>query len=124
MTKLEAEKAEIEKALRNNARLVAGIFELPNASARLAEIEAQLRAGELRLGTIQNELASLEKAAVTTPEIAKALGAFRQFFDAMPQVHQARCLSLLLEHVLYDREKGTVAISFWPSGIKVLADEK
>ena len=124
MAKLEAEKVDIERTLRHNARLVAGIFDLPNASARLTEIEAQLRAGELRLGTIQNELASLEKAAVTTPEIAKALGAFHQFFDSMPQVHQARCLSLLLEQVTYDREKGTVAISFWPSGIKVLADEK
>lgn len=124
MAKLEAEKANLEKALRNNARTVAGIFELPNASARLAEIEAQLRAGELRQRTIQNELAFIEKATVTAPEIAKAFGAFRQFFDSMPQLHQARCLSLLLEQVTYDREKGTVAISFWPSGIKVLAEEK
>ncbi len=124
MAKLEAEKAEIEKVLRHNAKQVAGIFELPNASARLAEIQAQLRAGELRQRTIQNELAFLEKATISAPEIAKALGAFRQFFDSMPQVHQARCLSLLLEQVTYDREKGTVAISFWPSGIKVLADEK
>lgn len=78
----------------------------------------------MRLGTIQNELASLGKATIAAPAIAKALGAFRQFFDSMPQLHQARCLSLLLEQVTYDRDKGTVAISFWPSGIKVLADEK
>jgi site-specific DNA recombinase len=124
LTALEAERAEIEKSLRHNARLVAGIFQLPNASSRLAALEEQLRAGETRLGLVVKEIAAIQSTLVSVAEIAKALGAIRQLFDSMPQVHQARCLSLLLDQVLYDREKGTVAISFRPSGIKVLAAEK
>jgi len=45
-------------------------------------------------------------------------------FDAMPPAYRARSLGLLLEQVAYDREKGTVAISIHPSGIKTLAEKK
>lgn len=76
------------------------------------------------MAEIAKEIAGIEAAAITAPEIAGVLGAFRSVFDAMPPAYRARSLGLLLEQVAYDREKGTVAISFHPSGIKTLAEEK
>ncbi len=124
MAALDAEKTQIEKALRYQAKLVAGIVGLPNATRRLADLEDQLRAGEARMAEIAKEIVGIEAAAITAPEIAGVLGAFRSVFDAMPPAYRARSLGLLLEQVAYDREKGTVAISFHPSGIKTLAEEK
>ncbi len=123
MAALDAEKAQIEKALRHQAKMVAGIVGLPNATRRLADLEDQLRAGEARMAEIAKEIAGIEAAAITAPEITEVLGAFRSMFDSMPPAYRARSLGLLLEQVTYDREKGSVAISFHPSGIKTLAEE-
>ena len=76
------------------------------------------------MAEIAKEIAGTEAAAITATEIAGVLGSFRSVFDAMPPAYRARSLGLLLEQVAYDREKGTVAISFHPSGIKALAEQK
>jgi site-specific DNA recombinase len=120
---LEAEKAQIEKTLRQQAKLVAGIIGLPDATRRLADLEDQVRAGEARMAEIAKEIASIDAAVITGPEIASVLGTFRSTFDAMPPAYRARSLSLLLQQVVYDQNKGTVAISFHPTGIKSLAEE-
>ena len=75
------------------------------------------------MAEIAKEIAGIEAAAITAPEITEVLGAFRSMFDSMPPAYRARSLGLLLEQVTYDREKGSVAISFHPSGIKTLAEE-
>ena len=123
MAVLEAEKTEIEKSLRHQAKLVAGIVGLPNAAKRLADLEDQVRAGEMRMSEISKEIAGLSEFDVTNNEITSVLGAFRTLFDSLPPANRARALGLLVEQVAYDREKGTVAISFHPSGIKTLAEE-
>lgn len=124
MKSLSAEKTQIEKTLRQQTKRVAGIVGLPNAARRLADLEDQLCAGEGRMAEIAKEIAGIEAATITVPEIAEVLGEFRSMFDAMPPAYRARSLGLLLEQVVYDREKGTVAISFHPSGIKTLAEKK
>jgi len=120
---LDAEKTQIEKSLRQQARLVAGIVGHDNASRRLADLEDQLRAGENRMAEIATEIAGISSAAVTYSEIATVLSSFRSIFDALPPAYRGRSLGLLVEQVAYDRDKGTVSISFHPSGIKSLAEE-
>ena len=124
MAALVAEKAQIEINLRHQAKLVAGIVGTANAAKRLADLECQLRAGEARMAEIAKEIAGIEAATITAPEIAGVLREFRSMFDAMPPAYRARSLGLLVEQVAYDREKGTVAISFHPSAIKTLAEER
>ena len=46
-----------------------------------------------------------------------------QVWDTLSPREQARVIRLLVEQVNYDGEKGTVSVTFHPSGIKVLADE-
>ena len=104
--------------------MVAGIFGLPDATKKLADLENQLRAGEARRAEIAKEMASLKAATVTEQEIAAALGSFRTVFDSLPPVYRARSMALLLEQVTYDREKCTVAITFHPTGIKAVAEDK
>lgn len=123
LSALEAEKAQIEKSLRHQAKLVAGIVGLPNAAKRLADLEDQIRAGEARMAEMAGEVAGLGDFDVTRQEITGVLADFRTLFDSLTPAYRARALSLLVEQVTYNREKGTVSISFHPSGIKTLAEE-
>jgi len=123
LSALDAEKDQIDKSLRHQAKLVAGIFGLPNATKRLADLEDQVRAGEMRMSEISKEIAGLAEFVVTRDEITGVLGAFRTLFDSLTPASRARALGLLVEQIAYDRTKGTVAISFHPSGIKTLAEE-
>ncbi len=119
---LTAEKAQIEKRLREQARQVTGIVGQPDAARRIGELEAQIRAGENRLREIALSLAGLERMRISEQEVAAALGEFPGFFDKIPKGRKATVLKALVERVTYDREKGTIAIAFHPSGIKTLAE--
>ncbi len=44
-------------------------------------------------------------------------------WEALHVPEQKRLLGLLIEHVAYDREAGTVEVAFQPTGIKALAQE-
>jgi site-specific DNA recombinase len=123
LSSFEAEKAEMGKSLRNQAKMVAGIVELPNAATRLAELEEQLRVGEARLAELAREEDAIRSGEIPEGEVALVLGSFRTLFDSMPPTHRARAMELLLQQVTYDREKGSVSISFHPSGIKTLSQE-
>ena len=72
---------------------------------------------------ISKEIASLTEFAVTRDEVAGVLSQFRVLFDSLTPAYRSRALGLLVEQIAYNREKGTVAISFHPSGIKTLAEE-
>ena len=120
---LRAEKTQIEKRLREQARLVAGIVGQPDAARRLADLEEQIRAGENRMREIAVAIAGLERISVSEREIATGLSGLQGFFDRMPKSRAASALNALVEQVTYDREKGTVAIAFQPAGIKSLAEQ-
>jgi len=120
---LETERALIQKGLRQQARQVAGLLGDSNSVRRLADLETQLRAGEARLGIIAAEAAGLEGAKVTRADVVAALSRFPAVFNALPPGERAQVLDLLVERVAYNGEKGRVAISFHPTGIKTLAEE-
>jgi site-specific DNA recombinase len=60
---------------------------------------------------------------VDKTELALALAAFHPLWKSLAPREQAGVIRLLLERVAYDAEKGTVAITFRPSGIRTLARE-
>lgn len=121
---LDAEKDHIEKSLRSQARLVAAVMGQPNAASRLADLEDQIRAGEGRLVEIARELAILDRWTVSEADVASVLKGFRAFFERLTKNEAAETLSAMVEQVIYDCKKGTISISFHPSGIKSLAESK
>jgi site-specific DNA recombinase len=120
---LRDEKTEIERSLRQQARTVAGLFDEPNAAARLADLQDQIRAGENRLAAIAIELAALGDGRIDDGDVAAALGRFDETVEALTPPEKARLVELLVERVAYDREKGNVAITFRPTGIKAISQE-
>jgi len=121
--KLRSEKAEIERNLRQQARAVAGIFGEPNAAARLADLQDQVRAGENRMSQIAEKLAGMGDRDIDETHVADAIGRFSKVAAALTTPEKVRLLELLIERISYDRAKETVAITFRPSGFDAILEE-
>jgi len=63
------------------------------------------------------------QASSLPPEVGAACSLFDPLWETLNAREQARILHLLIERVDYDGPKGTVAITFHPTGIKTLAEE-
>lgn len=120
---LADEKVQIEKSLRHQARTVAGIVGQPNAAKRMADLNDQIRAGENRMAEIAMGIARLEDATISRAEVAAALGGFRELFDRLTSPERARLVALLVEKIAYNGGRGSLSITFHPSGIKTIAEE-
>ena len=118
---LWAEKTLLERGLREQARTVAGLFSQPNVSARLADLEAQIRAGEERLAAIASELAGAGEGSIDAEDVTRALHDFTGVIGALAPAERERLVHLLVERVVYDGPKSSVAITFYPAGIKTLS---
>jgi site-specific DNA recombinase len=93
------------------------------AAARLAELQERLAAAERRGTEIREEIVAAGREVIDQRDITGALSLFDPVWDALFPKEQARILRLLVERVGYDGGKGTLAITFRPTGIKALARE-
>lgn len=57
-------------------------------------------------------------------ELTAALAEFTPVWEVLTPREQAKVVALLVERVEFDMEKGTVAVTFRPSGLKSLAQGK
>ena len=113
------------KATRQPA-LVAERRRLDRELARLRDRggdEVQVGRIEARLVEIAEELAVLEGQSVDRRDLARALALFDEVWSCLFPSEQERVIALLVERVDFDAERETVAITFRPTGIRVLAEE-
>ena len=89
----------------------------------LGELQDILHKKETRLQEIRTELAALKNTTVNEADLRKALGLFTPVWNELFPAERRRVLYLLIERVDYDADKGTVALTFRPTGIRALAAE-
>ncbi len=87
------------------------------------EDQVQVVRIEARLMEIAEELAVLEGQTVDRRDLARALQLFDEVWSCLFPREQERVIALLVGRVDFDAERETVAITFRPTGIRVLADE-
>lgn len=75
-----------------------------------------------RLIELRDKHKRLDHELIDDTEAAKAMAAFDPLWETLNFREQARLLQLLIERIEYDRHKGTISITFLPSGIKALAN--
>ncbi len=124
---LQTEKLGLERDLkRHNSKLreLAGrLATNGSATDQVADLQDRIRAAEQRTTQVREELIALSRELVDEKEIAQALSLFDPVWETLSPREQVRIVRLLIERVDYDGEKGTVSVTFHPSGIKTLADE-
>jgi site-specific DNA recombinase len=125
----EAERRGLEKDLaRWHAQLhshaaCVGADEDAGRLAWLADVQERIRGSEQHLVRVREQMCALRKQRLDADEAALALTQFGPVWEAMAPKEQARLVQLLIEKVDFDGAKGSVAITFYPTGIKTLADE-
>jgi site-specific DNA recombinase len=78
---------------------------------------------EARLLEVGEELAVLQGESIDKRDLTKALSAFSEVWDMLFPAERERVIALLVERIDFDAERETVAITFRPTGIRVLAEE-
>jgi len=122
---LETERRSLERDLsRHNAetRKLAGcIATNGTATDRMADLHDRIRAGEQRSTQVREDLIRLERELLDEKEVARALAVFDPVWETLAPREQAQVIRLLVQRVDYDGEKGTVSVTFYPAGIKMLS---
>jgi site-specific DNA recombinase len=93
------------------------------ATTRLADLQEQITVGGQRLAEIHAREAALERDRVDEDDPTAALRSFDPIWDSLWPREQARVVHLVVERVAYDAAEETVAVTFRPGGVKVLAQE-
>jgi hypothetical protein len=78
---------------------------------------------EIKSKRLREQTCALRQRRLDADEVALALTQFGPVWDSLLPREQARLVQLLIEKVEFDGVKGRVAITFYPAGIKTLADE-
>jgi site-specific DNA recombinase len=121
---LKAERTALAGQLRaDHAELGTLAGKARPSDSRLADLNERVGDAEWRLSEIESELVALEGSLVNEAEVAAALAEFDAVWDCLAPREQTRVVELLVEQVVYDHERGCVAVAFRETGIKTLAAE-
>jgi hypothetical protein len=122
----QVEQAALEKDLRRHnddlRKLVGRLGHNGTATDRIADLQDRIRSTEQRATQVREELIALGRQLVDEKEAARALTLFDPVWDSLSPREQVRVMQLLIERVDYDGEKGTVSVTFHPTGMGALAD--
>jgi site-specific DNA recombinase len=129
LVELETEKRGLEKELarwhaqlRGHAPTCQGEQD-GGALAWLADVQERIRVAEQQLVKLREHICAVRQRRLDADEVALALTQFGLVWELMVPREQARLVQLLIEKVEYDGAKGSVALTFYPTGIKTLAAE-
>ena len=130
LMELDAEQASLERELawwaaeiRDVVAHVGPSDEDSPAVARLADLQERTRAAERRATEIREQIRAISARTVDQSEVAAAMATFDPVWKALTPREQARVIELLVERVDYDGERGKVAVTFHPDGIRNFGDE-
>jgi site-specific DNA recombinase len=124
--RLEAEHAELEKALRalgENIREVASAAPSGANAGRMADLQAEIAETQARMGAVHKQLDEARAGHLDEADLRQVLSDFDSLWSEMTAAERTRTLHAIVERVAYDGPAGTVAITFRPVGIKALAGE-
>ena len=90
---------------------------------QLQQIEREIADTSQALADVRQELAALTAQKVSLQEFRAALELFDPVWEVLYPIERARILQLLLERVEYSGARGTLGLTFRPSGVTRLAQE-
>ena len=90
---------------------------------RMAALRQRSSQAERRLLAVGERMQALREGLLHEDDAAAALARFGPVWEAMEPCEQARLVRLAVESAEYDGRRGTLRITFRPSGIRALAEE-
>jgi len=121
---LKRERKGLNRELRRHHAELAKLADASGAATdRLANLQDRIRVAEQRLTAVGEELAALEKNGLDAEEAREALAVFDPVWDSLCLRERIRVIQVLVERVDYDGDRGTVSVTFHPTGMDALGRE-
>src|SRR5262249_53851684 len=89
----------------------------------LADLQERIDMAERRLSGVREQVQEVRRQRIDEEEARQALVAFDPVWQSLTPLEQGRLVGLLVQQVSYDGATGKVAITFYPTSIRALADE-
>ena len=119
---LEREQRTLERDIARRTKALRPHHAAPETNgANVAHRRDELRRLEVRLTEVRERHLALSRELVDEREVVQALSLFDPVWESLTPREQTRIVRLLVEHVDYDGQNGTVSVTFRPTGIKELA---
>ena len=126
LAELATQQRQLERQLSRDHAEIARLAVSPDPSsattARIADLHERIARAELQLSDLKNRTAEIEKQRVDETDVAAAFADFDNVWNALSTREQTQVLALLVARVEFDPADSTIAISFYPSAIKALAE--
>ena len=125
--RLNDELKVLSRQMRNDHSKLQAIAANANIASNLSgltEIQSRIETADRRAKQITVELTALEAQRIDDKQIQEVLAGFDQVWQALPRKEQVRVVRLLIESVGYDGPGGNVAITFHPTGLKSLTENR
>lgn len=122
-----AAEAELSVVERDLARLSAELGRAAgdagtdgHAAGRLADLHEKVAAAEEQATALRERIDEASAGAITKEEVDAALGEFDGVWSNLSPKEQAKLVRMLIQRVDYDANKGSVAITFHPLGLRTI----
>jgi len=126
LAELATQQRQLERQLGRDhaeiARLATSADPSSATTARIADLHQRIARAEQQLGEVKNRTIKIERGRIDEADVAAAFADFDNVWNALSSREQAQVLALLVARVEYDPADSTIAISFYPTAIKSLAE--
>jgi site-specific DNA recombinase len=95
----------------------------PAVLGRLVDLQDRIRNTEQQMTRLREKLVDLKTSRISPQQTATALQQFAPVWGVLTPREQIRVIELLVERVDFDGNKGTVAVTFRPEGLRQFSDE-
>ena len=127
---IETEQAALRRSLtRWNSELQDALPrstaspEDPAVLGRLVDLQDRIRNTEQQMTRLREKLVDLKTSRISPQQTATAMQQFAPVWGVLTPREQIRVIELLVERVDFDGNKGTVAVTFRPEGLRQFSDE-
>ncbi len=126
LAELSTQQQQLERQLSRDHAEIARLAVAPDPSsattARMADLHERIARAEQQLAQVRNRVGEIERQQIGEADVAAAFADFDNVWNALSTREQSQVMSLLVSRVEFDPADSTIAISFYPSAIKSLAD--
>jgi site-specific DNA recombinase len=128
LAELQAERARLEReTARHHAeirKLAAGKASASSTTGRIADVNEKLALAESRLAEVLAEIAAGEARKIAPADVDAAFADFESVWDTLSPREQSRLLSLLISRVEFDATESTIEVTYHATGIKAMGESK
>ncbi len=124
IAEMEREQTRLEDDIRRRTRALRDLNDAAGKNGSAACLRNELRDLEKQSTELHEKMLAISRDLVDETQVVRALSLFDPVWETLAPREQARVVRLLVERVDYDGQRGTVSITFRPTGIKTLLETR